>query len=626
MCGISGIIVYHPASGAVDADELARITNAQARRGPDAEGFWFSGDHRVGFGHRRLAVIDLTATANQPLLSHDRRYITVFNGEIYNYRELRAKLAAFGARFRTNSDTEVIIESYRHWGDTMLSKLRGMFAFALFDCLDNRLLLARDAYGIKPLYYSNDGYSLRFASSLKALRQGNLASNDPDPAGVAGFLLMGSVPEPYTIYQAARLLPAGHFLEIAEGVCGKPRLYTSVATIWRQGEMGNKGINADEANERITVAVRDTVAHHLVADVPVGAFLSAGVDSGALVGLASNLTNVPITTITLGFADFKGTASDETVLAEEMARRYGTWHQTVWIGDATIRADIPKILAAMDQPSIDGLNTWLVSQAASQCNLKVVLSGVGGDELLGGYGHFHTLPRWRHWLAAMDKIPLFSRTAANFARMMANLHLLPPKMPALFRFGTSLAALYFAQRGLFMPWEIEAIIGKDMARTGLAALTPPDFLAGNFAEINTPVPGKGPTSDFAQIAALDSCNYLRNQLLRDSDWASMDHSLELRTPLVDTVLLEQLAPVLPHCPQGWRRKRGLAAAPLPPLPETVVSRAKSGFSLPMFRWMLEVDALDGWRKFPALCHPHCHWSRRLAGTLIANNILEVARS
>ena len=617
MCGIAGIAAYHPASHVVDADELARITKAQAKRGPDAEGLWFSGDRRLGLGHRRLAIIDLTSAANQPLTSHDGRYVIVFNGEIYNYRQLRQELAASAAVFHTGGDTEIIIESYRQWGRAALGKLRGMFAFALFDNQEHCLLLARDLYGIKPLYYSDDGRTLRFASSLKALRQGNLGTNDPDPAGVVGFLLMGSVPEPYTMYQATRLLPAGHFLEVAASACGGPRPYASVTAIWRQSVTPGAAISADEAGERIALAVRDTVAHHLIADVPVGAFLSAGIDSGALVGMASGLTNAPITTITLGFADFKGTASDETVLAEEIARRYGTRHQTVWISDAEIRADLPKILAAMDQPSLDGLNTWLVSKAASDCGLKVVLSGVGGDELLGGYGHFATLPRWRGWLAVMNEIPFFLDAAVKLAHVLADLRLLPPKAPALFHFGATLAALYFAQRGLFMPWEIESIIGGDMTRTGLAALTPPDFLDGNFALANlSHTSVHSPAHDFAQIAALDSCNYLRNQLLRDSDWASMDHSLELRTPLVDKALLERLAPVLPHCPAGWPRKWGLAAAPDPPLPQNSLIRPKTGFSLPMARWLDEVEELRTWRKFPALHRSNCHWSRRMAGALL----------
>ncbi|MDR3088524.1 MAG: asparagine synthase (glutamine-hydrolyzing) [Desulfobulbaceae bacterium] len=608
MCGIAGIFSYRPTGGQVDAAELSRITSAQARRGPDAEGFWFSGDRRIGFGHRRLSIIDLSEAANQPLTSHDGRYVIVFNGEIYNYRALRQELEAAGSSFITHGDTEVILEAWRHWGAAALGRLRGMFAFALFDCLDKKLLLARDPYGIKPLYYSDDGHVLRFASSVKALHLGNLPTNDLDPVGLTGFLLMGSVPEPYTIHKAARSLGAGQFLAVENGIGGEQRQYASIAEIWRLGAAGGTTVSTDEAMEHIAVAVRDAVASHLVADVPVGAFLSAGIDSGALVGLVSGLVATPMTTITLGFSDFRGAATDETALAEEIAKRYRTRHQTHWVSDADIQRSIPDIFAAMDQPSLDGLNSWLVSKAAHEAGLKVVLSGVGGDELLGGYGHFQSLPVLGKRLAAVHAVPFLARAATGFARILSGWGIVPPKAPALAAFGDDMAALYFAQRGLFMPWEIADLIGCDMAREGLAHLPVPAFLAGNLSSN---------VDDFTRIAALESTNYLRNQLLRDSDWASMDHSLELRTPLVDATLLRSLSPILSHCPPGWRRKLGLAAAPSPPLPESVLRRPKSGFALPMARWMAEVADLDSWRQFPALRHPACHWSRRMAGTLLA---------
>jgi len=612
MCGIAGIYAYHPDAPSVDRRELVRIRDAQVTRGPDALGAWYSKNERVALGHRRLSIIDLSADANQPMDCEDSNYVIVFNGEIYNYRVLRSELIADGFIFKTQSDTEVLLKGYQHWGKGLLQKLRGMYAFAIWDGTRSEILLARDPYGIKPLYYSTDGYTLRFASQVKALLQGQLHTLQLDPAGIAGFLMMGSVPEPYTIYSAIHSLGAGEYLLVDGNGIKKTKSYFSITDVWRNAESAPKIATEKEIEQVMDCALRDTVDHHMVADVPVGAFLSAGIDSGALVGLMSEKNQRPIKTVTLGFADFRGLHNDETILAEEMAKLYGTTHETHWVSNKEVEQDLPLVLDAMDQPSIDGINTWLVCKVAHQRGLKVVASGVGGDELFGGYDHFDQLPRWHKNNKLLSLVPGARQISYHLFKGLVKAGLFPAKTPALVRYGESYHGLYLTRRGLFMPWEISNLIGPDMAKAGLEKLAPPEFIKKAL--------GQMPKEDYAIVSALESVWYLRNQLLRDSDWASMAHSLELRTPLVDIYLLKSLAPYLVRANRSPKRKTVFAKVPRPALPDHVVNRKKSGFTLPMEKWIAENEIFSNWRSFPAVTRSKCHWSRKMACALIARNL------
>ncbi|HEV7786647.1 MAG TPA: asparagine synthase (glutamine-hydrolyzing) [Thermoanaerobaculia bacterium] len=377
MCGINGILRLSDGAPAIDRGELLRTRDAMAARGPDGAGAWTSSDGRVALASRRLAILDLTEAGAQPMASGEGRFRIVINGEIYNFAELRRELEAEGVRFRSHSDTEVVLALYAREGAAMLGRLRGMYGLAIWDDRDKSLLLARDPLGIKPLYLAVDGESLRFASQVKALEAGGAVSREVDPAGVAGFLLWGSVPEPLTIRRAIRALPAGHSLLIRDGALGEPRPIEPVAI-------------PEMAPEQ---AVEDSVKAHLVSDVPVAVFLSAGLDSGLIAALARRHLPEPPATFTLSFDVLAGTARDEAPLAAEVARALGTRHVERRVG----RADFPGLwrdaLAAMDQPSIDGFNTFLVSRAAHEAGLKVVLSGLGGDEVFGSYPSFSDVPR-----------------------------------------------------------------------------------------------------------------------------------------------------------------------------------------------------------------------------------------
>jgi asparagine synthase (glutamine-hydrolysing) len=604
MCGISGIYSYHPNAPSVDMTELCRIRDHLALRGPDGSGVWVCDDGRIGFGHRRLAVIDLSERAAQPMFSADGRLAITFNGEIYNYAALRKELQTKGYVFRSHSDTEVLLYLYAQKGEAMVGELRGMFAFGLWDAEKRALLLARDPYGIKPLYYSDDGKTFRFASQVKALVGGDKISRDPEPAGWVGFYLFGSVPDPYTTYEAIRAVPAGAIMWIDGRGRRAPQRYFSIAAAYCAAEQQPQRFGEAEAGAHIRDALLDSVRHHLVADVPVGAFLSAGIDSGALVGLMRDAGHESIQTITLAFDEFRGRPDDESALAGQLAARYGTCHTTRVITEQEFRDNLPKIFEAMDQPTIDGINTWFVSKIAREQGLKVAISGLGGDELFGGYPSFRDIPRWVRLLALPSRLPMAGKVFCNVIKGL-NRHALRinPKTAGLLSYGGTYAGAYLLRRGLFMPWELGQVMDQHMVAEGLRRLRPLEHIAAALAPM--------PKTTFARIAALEGSLYMRNQLLRDTDWASMAHSLEVRVPLVDAALLEKLAGI--GLGRGQRNSKSvLAEAPSRPMPRSTIQRRKTGFGVPIAKWIDRQSVISEWKRVPLLRSPQCHWSRRWA--------------
>ena len=603
MCGIAGIYAYHYAANPVEHAELQRIRDHMVTRGPDGLGEWYSQDERVGLGHRRLTIIDLSERGAQPMTSADGKLVITFNGEIYNYRHLRASLEAGGRKFSTQTDTEVLLHLYSEKGEAMVNDLRGMFAFGLWDAEKNALLLARDPYGIKPLYYADDGWTLRFASQVKALLAGGKVSRSQEPAGWVGFCLFGSVPEPFTTYQEIRALPAGSTLWVDRIGTRQVKQYFSIADAYCSAEVASSPANDENLQLTVRQALLDSVRHHLVADVPVGAFLSSGIDSGALVGLMRDAGQQDIQTVTLAFEEFCGRNEDEAIIAKEVSAQYGTRHTTRVVTEQEFRDDLPKILDAMDQPTIDGLNTWFVSKAAHELGLKVAISGLGGDELFGGYSSFRDIPLCVRALAVPARLPglgALSRrlltSVGQFSRF-AN-----PKAAGLLQYGGNYAGAYLLRRGLFMPWELEAVVEANIARLGLRRFDP----IWHIENLLRPQP----STSFGKIAALESSLYMRNQLLRDTDWASMAHSLEVRVPLVDAKLLSDVAPVTTK--NKLRFKRLLANSPNLPLPAKVVERPKTGFGTPIQAWLQHDTRIQRWRRVAALATDTCPWARRWA--------------
>ena len=506
MCGIAGIYAYHYAASSVDRTELQRIRDHMAARGPDGVGEWYSQDERVGLGHRRLTIIDLSERGAQPMASADGKLVITFNGEIYNYRQLRASLEKKGLRLSHAKDTEVLLHLYAEKGEAMVDDLRGMFAFALWDAEKRALLLARDPYGIKPLYYADDGWTLRFASQVKALLAGQKVSRNPEPAGWVGFCLFGSVPEPFTTYQEIRALPAGSTLWVDRVGTREVKQYFSIADTYCRAEAANTPASNEDRQLGIREALLDSVRHHLVADVPVGAFLSSGIDSGALVGLMRDAGQQDIQTVTLAFEEFRGRTEDEAPIAAEIATQYGTRHTTRVVTEREFQDDLPKILNAMDQPTIDGLNTWFVSKAAHELGLKVAISGLGGDELFGGYPSFRDVPLCVRALAIPSRIPGLGDAARGLLTGFGHVsHVGNPKAAGLLKYGGTYAGAYLLRRGLFMPWELESVIGAETARLGLRRLNP---LRSHRIRVETPARGppsaKSPCSSRRSTCAI-SC-------------------------------------------------------------------------------------------------------------------------
>jgi len=581
----------------VDREALQKVHNHLARRGPDGQGQWQSGTGRIALCHRRLAIIDLTDNAAQPMADAGARLMISYNGEIYNYQELRRGLEAKGCRFRSHSDTEVLLHLYRDRGVEMLEDLSGMFAFALWDEDRQGVFLARDPYGIKPLYYSDDGKTLRFASQVKALLAGDGINTAPDAAGRVGFYLLGSVPEPYTLYRGIKALDAGSSLWIDRRGPALAQQYFSIAETWAEaGESTQE--QPQDREQSIRDALLASVARHRVSDVPVGCFLSAGIDSGALLGLMTEHAGNSVQTITLAFSEFNDSPADESPLAERTARYYGARHTTRTITEAEFQQDLPAIIDAMDQPSIDGINTWFVSKATAELGLKVAVSGLGGDELFAGYPSFRSIPAWVRLCALPARIPGLGVAVREVALRMPGLH---PKAAGILEYGGSYAGAYLLQRGLFMPWELREVMDEEQMKSGLQELQPLEHIQAQLC-------GTHPSA-YARIASLEACLYLRNQLLRDADWAGMAHGVEIRTPLVDSQLLKRLAPLLLQLRPG-EAKRWLAAAPAKALPEDLVSRPKTGFQTPVGKWLkhLPEGLLPVPVTLPGKCS-HWHWSR-----------------
>jgi len=571
MCGLAGILMSGGCGG-LNEQIVRQMCDSMRARGPDAVQYW-SDERGLCVGHRRLSIIDLDTRANQPMCSEEGRYVIIFNGEIYNFRELRHTLESKGEVFRTQSDTEVLLKLYSREGEAMLTRLRGMFAFVIWDKAKQSVFMARDPYGIKPLYYAKSGRGWIFASQVKALMTTKLVDSAPNPLGQMGFWFFGSVPEPHTWFRDVSALPAGAWCQITiEGGLEGPYHYWDIADAWR--EAPECKMNKMDVQEIVRSALSNSVKQHLVADVPVGIFLSGGIDSGALAGLMREQSGASIQGITIAFNEFKGRHEDEVPGAREVAKRYEINHHVRTVTRREFEDDLPKIFSSMDQPSVDGINTWFASKAVAELDLKVVISGVGGDELFYGYPSFRQLPALVSCCNFIERVPganavvdfMFNQKATRSGNH---------RWRWLTLFGANLYGAYWLRRGLFAPEELAGLMGEVFADKALCKMDPQTLV--------TSMVGSLPADSMAAIGQIESMAYLRNQLLRDSDWASMSHSVELRTPLVDAWLLRDLIPVL----RSFGRFKGkslLAASPSQPLGKDLISRTKTGFGIPLGIW------------------------------------------
>jgi asparagine synthase (glutamine-hydrolysing) len=580
MCGIVGILARKtPIPPAV----LEQATASLAHRGPDDSGTVLLKQSQpepleIGLGHRRLAILDLSPLGHQPMQDPITGNWIVFNGEIYNFRELRQELEAAGAEFKSHSDTEVILAAYRVWGESFLTRLGGMFAFALWDAPRKRLLLARDPMGIKPLYYHQSDQAFVFASEVRTLLRTGLVPRRPDPTGVLSYLAFGSVYEPWTIVEGVGAVPPGHVVEVVNGSVSS-REYWNPLQSSLTDEANPRPGGGTAPVDRLPAILRDAVLSHLVSDVPVGVFLSGGIDSSALVAVLSH-NGVRANTFSLVFQEEE---FNEGQYSREVARRFGTEHHEILVSQQDTLAVLPEALCAMDQPTIDGINTYLVSAKTRAAGVKVALTGLGADEMFAGYSNFRRVPRMEVFSKRFGRLPKLARRplSASIA-LFAGQGDRSRKLAELARGHDSIIHPYFLVRTLFGAAEREALVSagcrdKDKDKDSELALA--SILQQSITQSSTLDPVN-------RVSYLESRWYMRNTLLRDSDFMSMAHGLELRVPFLDRTLVEACFRIPGDKKLQGNLPKGLLLASLGvELPREVVNRPKRGFTLPFERWL-----------------------------------------
>jgi asparagine synthase (glutamine-hydrolysing) len=559
MCGICGLVSLDGATPP-DPAALAAMNETLVHRGPDSDGSVIDGP--CGLAMRRLSIIDL-AGGDQPIANEDGRIQVVQNGEIYNYRELMEELRGRGHSFRTHSDTEVLVHLYEERGPAFVEELRGMFAIAIWDAREGRLVLARDRFGIKPLYYRVAGGTVSFASELKALLRQPGFSREIDPQALEAFLSFNSIPSPLTIFNEARKLPAGHTLIAEGGEVTITRFARPTPASAEEVRTEGDDALAEELRERL----RDSVRAHLVSDVPVGVLLSGGIDSAALTAMAAVESGYRVSTFSIGFEE---SSFDELGQARLVAERYGTDHHELILRPDAVDL-LPRLVEAFDEPFGDSsaLPTYLVSQLAAD-TVKVVLSGEGGDELFGGY-----------YTYVADRLAPHLGRAAPILRPLVEL--LPSSSEKV---SFDYKAKRF-MRGAHLPpverhhaWkEIFSLEAQEDLLADSRVSDPVDVYRARYAETEG-------APELARLQDLDLGIYLVDDLLVKTDRASMAHSLEARVPFLDSEVAElALALETRQKVRGFSKKRLLRKAVEPLLPRDIVRGRKQGFSIPVAAWL-----------------------------------------
>lgn len=560
MCGINGIIGNSDQQASGEA--VRRMCQAMAHRGPDAEGIFV--DDEVALGHRRLSIIDLSTAANQPFSDPSGRYVLVFNGEIYNFREIRDELKGTG--FLTSSDTEVVLHAYLRWGPDCLSRFRGMFAFAVWDRSEKTLFFARDRFGVKPLYYHVEGSRVLFASEIRSLLNSGLIPRKLSRQALLDYLQHQSAITPLTLVEGILQFPAGHYGFIRNGKL-------TLHEYWDPSrvQIGEGSQDPAEVRKNIRDLLFRSVERRLVSDVPVGAFLSGGIDSSAVVAMMASVSSTKPMAFTVGFDEKK---YDESAYAELVARKYNVAHEKVLLRPDHFLEELPDALRAMDTPSGDGINTYIVSKAIRKTGIKVALSGIGGDELFVGYPIFGQFKK----LHGLNGI--FTRTALirkGLAALLPGNNQRMERIKALLKSpSTDISHVYPLLRQI----QTDSQIGR------LLNVSPEDRPEGTLeALLRSRQKELGKYGDYSQMSMADYLGYTQHVLLKDADQMSMAVSLEIREPFFDHDLVEYVLG-LPDDMKGTRYPKQLMVESLAPLiPDEVVHRKKQGFVLPYDVWM-----------------------------------------
>ncbi len=579
MCGIVGLAAMR---SPLPPGALDRATQALAHRGPDDSGTIVlhattREPAEIGLGNRRLAILDLSPLGHQPMHDPATGNWIVFNGEIYNFRELRSRLESQGANFQSNSDTEVLLKAYGAWGATCLDHLRGIFAFAIWDAQRQKLFIARDHVGVKPLYYFADEKVFAFASEVRALLATNVVPRRLSTAGLVNYLTFGSIYDPDTLIDNVSALRPGHYLEWQSGRLRDVE-YWDFAPSASNGNLGKPAVETRlQAEKQIHDLLYEAVEQQTVSDVPLGVFLSGGIDSSTLVAILSRSGRGKLNTFSLAFREPE---YNESAYCRTIARRFCTEHHEVLISQRDALDAIPDAIRAMDQPTMDGVNTYLIAKKTREAGIKVALSGLGGDEMFGGYSSFRTVPklerfaRWKHSLPSGANHAIGSQLGRALDAIYPGVR--SDKLTALISENGRLLHPYFLTRMLFVPAQRERLLNEVLRAASDTVFEPLKQIVRS-ADSLDPI---------NRVSYFESRCYMQNTLLRDADCMSMAHGLELRVPLLDHKLSECLFSL----PGIWKLagrtpKPLLVNATGGALPDAIVRRRKRGFTLPFERWL-----------------------------------------
>ncbi len=570
MCGIAGIFSRQAANLPLPPQLIETVTDTIAHRGPDSAGYFKTSN--IALGHRRLSIIDLSTAANQPFFDHTGRYVLVFNGEIYNYLEVKPLLADYP--FQTSGDSEVLLAAYIRWGEKCLDYLNGMFAFAIWDTVDETLFIARDRLGVKPFYFYQSEQYFVFASEIRAILASGLAPKRLDAARVRDYLMFQTVYAPHTIVENIVQLMPGEYAFVGKNTMRR-------AYYWQveQPQVYHEDDFSDETSikKRVQQLMYESVERRLVSDVPLGAFLSGGIDSSAVVGLMAQASTERVNTFSISFSEKK---YDESRFAEMVAKKFNTRHHDIRLTANDLLQALPQIVDTIDAPSGDGANTYMVSKAVKDAGITVALSGLGGDELFGGYPYFRYYQRlrkipmlWqtprpiRQMAAAM--IPAASHNS-KYSRIKAMMRVQTPRIEEIYQFFRQTMGSESANALLANP---------QMAQNSFA-----DLLLSRSADIeDLPMASR--------VSVGEILGYTLNVLLRDTDQFSMASALEVREPFFDYRLVEYVMQIPDKYKMNGFPKQLLVDALHPMLPTEVYDRPKMGFSFPWHQW-LQSDLKD----------------------------------
>lgn len=585
MCGISGIYLRQNKNEEKLKEIIEKMNQFQSLRGPDGDGIFIDELNGLIFGHRRLSIMDLSADGKQPM-NFGNLWIT-FNGEIYNFLELKKDLEQKGYQFKTKTDTEVILTLFNEYKEKSFEMLRGMFAFALWDDKNKKLFLVKDRYGIKPLYYYTDSGKLIFASTVKAIIESGLVIIQKNIQAYIGFLLFGSVPLPMTTIKNIFAVPAGYYLEFdINGNKKSVKYYDFLSTF-----QNKKKIDFKNAQQKIRSLLENSINHHLISDAPLGVFLSGGLDSSVIAALSAKFLRESeagrrISTLSIIF--------DEKEFSEQkyqqlVVKKIRSDHREIKITKNDFFDSFREIFDAMDQPTIDGVNTFFIAKAAKQAGLKAVLSGLGADEIFCGYSHF----KKAEMLKKIQNFPKFLKSSLDLASLLGGRY---KKLNYLKN--SDILSFYLSIRGLFMPQEVAKILDIDLSEIN-------DFIAElNNSILNPQFLILNSLHPVDLLSYLELKFYLQNQLLKDTDFMSMHHSIEVRVPFLDHLLVEYLSSLPSEIKIGGDiNKALLVEATRDLLPQEIFSRSKMGFTFPFQKWLQNSSIIK--------THWSHHWAKEV---------------